>query len=91
MTLDAAGLHKIYKQRSTSEFCDERDQSKQVLNWRGKKPAGSCPTKDYQIAEGFESQIIRLQKWFVRPVLWSKKCKSFPFLSICFHDSYSYF
>ena len=34
--LDAAELHKIYKQRSTSEFCDERDQSKLVLNWRAK-------------------------------------------------------
>jgi len=34
--MDAVQLHEIYKQRSTSEFCDERDQSKLVLNWRAK-------------------------------------------------------
>jgi len=37
LDLDAVGLHELYKQRSTSEFCDERDQSKLVLDWRGKK------------------------------------------------------
>lgn len=31
------GLHELYKQRSINEFCDERDQSKLVLNWRAKK------------------------------------------------------
>ena len=35
--MDAVELHELYKQRSTSEFCDERDQSKLVLNWRAKK------------------------------------------------------
>jgi len=34
--MDAFQLHEIYKQHSTSEFCNERDQSKLVLNWRAK-------------------------------------------------------
>jgi len=35
--MDATQLHELYKQCSTSEFCDERDQSKFILNWRTKK------------------------------------------------------
>jgi len=35
--MDATQLHELYKQRSTSEFCDKRDQSKFILNWRTKK------------------------------------------------------
>ncbi len=42
--LDAVGLHDLYKQRSTSEFCDERDQSKFILNWRAKKQNLHCKT-----------------------------------------------
>lgn len=34
---DAVGLHDLYKQRSTSEFCDERDQYKTCFDWRAKK------------------------------------------------------
>lgn len=34
---DAVELHENYKQRSTSEFCDETDQYKTCFNWRAKK------------------------------------------------------
>ena len=43
--VDAFQLHVIYKQRSTSEFCDERDQSKLVLNWRAKNQ--NLPSKTW--------------------------------------------
>ena len=42
--MDAVGLHGLYKQRSTSEFCDERDNSKLVLNWQAKKQSLHCKT-----------------------------------------------
>jgi hypothetical protein len=42
--MTAIELHELYKQRSTSEFCDERDQSKLVLNWQAKKQNLHCKT-----------------------------------------------
>jgi len=35
--VNAIELHELYKQRSTSEFCDERDQYKTCFDWRAKK------------------------------------------------------
>jgi hypothetical protein len=35
--MTAIELHELYKQRSTSEFCDERDQCKTCFDWRAKK------------------------------------------------------
>ena len=34
--MDATQLHEFYKQRSTSEFCDERGQYKTCFDWRAK-------------------------------------------------------
>ena len=35
--MEAVALHELYKQRSTSEFWDERDQYKTCFDWRAKK------------------------------------------------------
>ena len=37
-------LHELYKQRSTSEFSDERDQYKTCFDWRAKKQNSQSET-----------------------------------------------
>ena len=54
---DAVGLRENYKQRSTIEFCDERDQYKTCYDWRVKKQNQQSETwigqeKEHTIAGG---------------------------------------
>ncbi len=68
--LDAAGLHKIYKQRSTSEFCDEIDQSKLVLNWRVKKQNLQSETWIEQVKSHVMAGATLTGDFWANDILW---------------------
>jgi len=71
----------LYKQRSTSEFCDERDQYKTCFDWRAKKQNLQSKTwieqvKGHTMAGGtitddFWANDIRWQLFQKLSVKWS--------------------
>jgi hypothetical protein len=69
--LNAAELHKLYnKQRSTSEFCDERDQSKLVLNWLAKKQNLHCKTWIEQVEGQVMAGSTLTDNFWANDILW---------------------
>jgi hypothetical protein len=68
--IDAAQLHEIYKQRSTSEFCDERDQSKLVLNWRAKNQNLLCETWIEQVKGQAMAGATLTDDFWANDILW---------------------
>jgi hypothetical protein len=68
--LNAAELHKIYKQRSTSEFCDERDQSKPVLDWRAKKQNLRSETWIEQVKSHVMAGATLTGDFWANDILW---------------------
>jgi hypothetical protein len=70
LDLDAAGLHELYKQRSVSEFCDERDQSKLVLNWRAKKQNLQSETWIEQVKGHVMAGSTLTDDFWANDILW---------------------
>jgi hypothetical protein len=70
LNLDATQLYEVYKQRSTSEFCDERVQSKLVLNWRAKKQNLHCKTWIEQVKEQAMAVATLTDDFWANDVLW---------------------
>ncbi len=68
--MDATQLHELYKQRSTSEFCDERDQSKLVLNWRAKKQNLHCKTWIEQVKGHTMAGNTLTDDFWANDILW---------------------
>jgi hypothetical protein len=68
--MNAAGLHEIYKQRSTSEFCDERDQSKLVLNWRAKMQNPLCDTWIEQVKGQAMAGATLTDDFWANDIIW---------------------
>ena len=68
--MDALGLHELYKQRSTSEFCDERDQSKLVLNWRAKKQNLRSKTWIEQVKGQAMAGATLTDDFWANDILW---------------------
>jgi len=68
--MDAVQLHEIYKQRSTSEFCDERDQSKLVLNWRAKMQNPRSETWIEQVKGQAMAGATLTNDFWANDILW---------------------
>jgi hypothetical protein len=70
LDLDAIQLHEVYKQRSTNEFCDERDQSKLVSNWRAKKQNLHCKTWIEQVKGQVMAGATLTDDFWTNDILW---------------------
>ncbi len=70
LNLDANHLHEVYKQRSTSEFCDERVQSKLVLNWRAKMQNLHCKTWIEQVKGQAIAFATLTDDFWPNDILW---------------------
>ena len=68
--INAIELHELYKQRSTSEFCDERVQSKLVLNWRAKKQNLHSKTWIEQIKGHTMAGATLTDNFWANDILW---------------------
>jgi len=68
--LDAAGLHKIYKQRSTSEFWDERGQYKTCFDWRAKKQNLQSKTWIEQVKGHVMAGATLTGDFWANDILW---------------------
>jgi hypothetical protein len=68
--MNAVRLHEIYKQRSISEFCDERDQSKLVLNWQAKVQNLRSKTWIEQIKGQAMAGATLTDDYWANDILW---------------------
>ena len=74
--MNAMELHELYKQRSTSEFCDERVQSKLVLNWRAKKQNLHSKTWIEQVKGHVMAGSTLTDDFWANDILWQLFQKS---------------
>ncbi len=68
--MDAIQLHELHKQLSTSEFCDERDQSKFILNRQTKMQNLNSKTWIEQVKGQAMVGAILTNDFWANNILW---------------------